>query len=172
MAEKLNMRKKDYDFIETYKNYYPFIIKYCTARTGGNIQLAEDCTQDTFFVLYKKYCDGIEIEYPKAFLCRTCDNILLNKKSKLSKELSNQTEDEFLDNIIFEEKQFYNIEYEELLAIIKNNLSDSDEEIFNLRYIDELSLKEISKKTSMTITGLTTRLSRIRKNLQTKLEKY
>lgn len=172
MADKLNKRNKDESFVKAYDSLFPFVMKYCTARANGDVQLAEDCTQDAFFVLYKKHCDGVVIENPKAFLCRTCDNILLNRKSKFVKEQSRRADEEMLDKVTIEDDGFDEIEYDELLKTISTLLGNIDWEIFSMRYVDEMSIKDISEKMDMSITSVTTRLSRIRKKLQTVLKDY
>lgn len=172
MADKLNKRSKDESFVNAYDSLYPFVMKYCTARANGNIQLAEDCTQDAFFVLYKKHCDGVVIENPKAFLCRTCDNILLNRKTKIIKEESRRADEELLNQVTIDDGIFDELEYEELLNRIKSLLDKTDWKLFYMRYVDDLSIKEISEKADMSITSITTRLSRIRKKLQAVLKDY
>ncbi len=156
------------DFIESYSIYYPFILKYCAARLSSDSYTAEDCTQETFFILYKKFREGIIIENPKAYLCRIADRIILKRKSK--KHLQHENLTDYIDASNTEHNEPYcNLEYEDLIKIIKSSLNDIDEQIFTLRYIDDLSVKEIAKKTNNTVTNITTRLSRIRKKIQNKI---
>lgn len=156
------------DFIESYSNYYPFILKYCTARLGSDSYIAEDCTQETFFILYKKFREGIIIENPKAYLCRIADRIILKRKSK--KFLHHENLTDYIDESDTEIcEPYYNIEYEDLIKIMQSSLNEIDKQIFTLRYIDDLSVKEIAQKTNNSVTNITTRLSRIRKKIQIKI---
>lgn len=47
-------QKTDSVFNETYKKYYNDIYNYSLSRLSCDEQYADDCTQETFLVYYKK----------------------------------------------------------------------------------------------------------------------
>ena len=160
MTEKMNKKQQDSQFADDYKSYYPFILKLCAARLGGNTALAEDCTQEAFYVLYKKYLAGLTVENPRAFLAKTAHLILLNKTTRRTAEAAKRVELE--EELAAEggwEKQLENQDFLERLQLA---LSEKDRALFRLRYVDELSVKEIAQRTDSSITAVTSRLSRLR----------
>lgn len=172
MIQKFGTSNTDEEFTNAYRSFYPFILRYCAAKTGGDISAAEDCTQEAFYVLYKKYCSNIEIENPKAYLIKTANNILLKKQAAKAKDNAYLVDIENADNIHDESQNYTQIEYDELLELFKGKLKEPDKTIFNLRYIEEKSIKEISEITGISITNITTRISRFRNKLKNEINDW
>lgn len=164
MTGQFSKKQQDKQFVEVYQSYYPFILKLCAARLGGNVDLAEDCTQEAFYVLYKKYLAGVKVENPRAFLAKTAHLILLNKKTGRTAEAAKRAEldentpapggwETELESALFVEK-------------LQDLLNEKERELFRLRYLDERSVAEIAALTDSTVTAVTTRLSRLRRRLR------
>ena len=92
LADKRNKKQQDSDFIAAYHSEYPFILKLCAARLGGNMDLAEDCAQDAFYILYKKTVSGVTVDNPRAFLAKTANLIVLNRRTKRTAEAARQAD--------------------------------------------------------------------------------
>ena len=56
-----------------YQKYYAVILRYCRVRLHGDLQGAEDCTQEVFLVLHKKLKRLTELESILPWLYRTAD---------------------------------------------------------------------------------------------------
>ena len=173
MVKTVEVSNTDAEFTLAYRSLYPFIVKYCQAKLGGSIDDAEECAQETFFILYRKYRNNVKIENPKAFLIKTANYIILKKLS------SKHSDTVYIDEVKSEiaendtsEIRFGNVEYNELVELIKNKLGEPDKTIFVLRYIEEQSLKEISEKTGLSITNITTRMTRFRTKIRDEINKW
>ena len=172
LAQKYDNSKNDAEFTITYRSYYPFIFRYCIAKLGGNIEDAEECTQEVFYVLYQKYCSNTVIENPKAFLIRSADYIILRKVSSKHKNAFSLDEIKY-DSIISDfSDEKGEIEFNDLVERIKSKLNEPDKTIFTLRYIQEKSVREISEITGISITNITTRISRFRGKVQEEINKW
>ena len=56
-----------------YQKYYAVILRYCRVRLHGDLQGAEDCTQEVFLILHKKLKRLTELESILPWLYRTAD---------------------------------------------------------------------------------------------------
>ena len=170
MAQRFDNSKTDAHFTNTYRSLYPFILRYCIAKLKGSVEDAEECTQEAFYILYRKYCSGVEIENPKAFLIKTANNIIMKKVA--AKHGDTYYFDDIDIDVSKDEHGYSKIEYSELLCIINNRLNEPDKTIFNLRYVEEKSVREISEITGISITNITTRIWRFRSIVQTEINKW
>ncbi len=164
MIEQLNKKQQDAQFVDIYQSDYPFILKLCTARLAGNVDLAEDCTQETFYVLYKKYLAGVKVDNPRAFLAKTAHLILLNKTTRRTAEAAKRTALD--ESIPATSRWIEQLENRVILERLQASLNEKEQALFRLRYTDELSVAEIAAQTDSSVTAVTTRLSRLRRKLQ------
>jgi len=80
------MNKHSELLIKAYDSYADKIYRHCLYRTFNN-ETAEELTQETF-LRYFKYLKGEkEIEYPKTFLFKIANNLIIDKSRK-KKEIS------------------------------------------------------------------------------------
>ena len=171
MAQKIEKLNTDRRFTEAYHSLYPFVFRYSIAKLG-NVEDAEECAQEAFYILYRKYCNGVIIENPKAFLVKTVNNVVMKKPFTKHKNTY------FFEDVgkepeaAEEESELFNIEYSELIGIIEDMLGEPDKTIFRLRYVQEKSVKEISLITGISITNITTRISRFRGKVQKEITKW
>lgn len=172
MAHKIKKINTDLQFTETYRSLYPFILRYCIAKLRGSVEDAEECAQEAFFILYKRYCNNETVENPRAFLIKTVNNIVMKKGSLMSK--NTYSLEEYKEQLETKEspQSYSDIEYTELLGLIESKLEEPDKTIFNLRYVEDKSIKEISEITGISITNITTRISRFRNKVQQEINKW
>ena len=148
-----------------YEESYTSIYKFCLSKLK-NTHLAEDCVQETFLVFYNKLLTGEEISYSKAFLLKTANNFILKKFSEVKKSYNTISIDEVINIPTQNEDIDDRLTFEQYSKQISAALSDKDAELFSMRYIEELKIDMIAERCDMSITAVTTRLSRIRKKLQ------
>lgn len=157
---------------QAYEQYYVSIYKFCLSKLINDITSVEDCTQEAFIVLYKKYLSGEDIEFVHAFLLKTASNFV--KKQYVQIERANKTVD--LQEVIHIASQDEDIDerltFEEYSRQISSALSDLDADLFSMRYIEDLQIDEIAARLNMSISAVTTRLSRIRNKLRKILFDY
>jgi DNA-directed RNA polymerase specialized sigma24 family protein len=59
----------------SYNLHYKSLYRFCNSRLKNEHQ-AEDCVQECFLVLYKKYMQNAQIENEKLFLYKVADNLI------------------------------------------------------------------------------------------------
>ena len=80
------MDKYNESLIKAYDSYADKIYRHCFYRTFNN-ETAEELTQETFLRYFKYLKAGKEIEYPKTFLFKIANNLIIDKSRK-KKEVS------------------------------------------------------------------------------------
>lgn len=148
-------------FEESYSSVY----KFCLSKLN-NSHLAEDCVQETFLVYYNKLLAGEEFLHTKAFLLKTANNFVLKKCEEVKKSYNTVSIEEVINIPSQSEDIDDRLTFEEYSRQISAALSDSDAELFSMRYIEELKIDVIAERCNMSITAVTTRLSRLRKKLK------
>ena len=131
-------------FIKTYDDHSDAIFRHCYFRVY-NRDIAKDITQDTFTKTWQYLADGGEIENIKAFLYKTATNLIIDlsrKKQTISLETIRETgfEPSYDDS-----KDINNsIEVKRVLKII-NKLDTAYKDAVIMRYVEDLSPKDIAK---------------------------
>lgn len=160
-------------FTQIYDEYRSAIYKFCLVRLRGDSHAAEDCMQNTFIVLYKKMQSKEEIEYPRAFLYRTADNLILKCVSqKVREEKSTVPLDEYED-LAYEERQDEidsDIDYSVLNRKITAILNEEEQMLFKLKYIDDLTIEQAAAAVSISQTAAAKRLQRIRDKIKNSIK--
>ncbi len=153
-------------FKELYDRYYLPLYKYCYARLNGDSHAAEDCVQDSYTVFLEKTGKNEEISHPAAFLYRTADNFILRRKAENARALSktepfdgSERAPEVKDPEDFTQK----VDFELCTQKLNEDLSVEEKELFSLRFLDDLSVSQISQRLDVSIPTVTMRLKRLRK---------
>lgn len=166
MPSKEQKQRADELLKKAYESYYSSIYKFCLSRLTNDRASVEDCAQEAYLVLYKKYLSGEEIIYPHAFLLQTAGN-LVKKRYAAIKRREKEIDIEDIKEIPSQNQDLdERLTFEEYSRQISAALNDKDKEIFSMRYIEELKIEDIAERLDMTIQAVTTRLSRIRKKLR------
>ena len=166
MADRNIKKQADKTLREAYEKYYASIYKFCLSKMKNDSWSVEDCVQEAFLVFYNRLLRGEEFEFVQAFLFKTASNLIKKRYAQLKK----QEKDISLEEVKKIPSQSADIDdrltFEEYSKMISDALSDTDREIFTLRYIEELSITEIANELGLTIKNVSTRLSRMRKRLR------
>jgi len=109
-----------------------------------NKEIAEDIASQTFLKIWEYISSGKKIKQFKAFTYRTARNLIIDYyRSRENEELPLiYLEDEIEDNIKVDPDKAID---REMLEKLLRTLPDDQREIVVLRYIEEFSMKEISK---------------------------
>lgn len=157
---------------QAYDQYYISVYKFCLSKLKNDKSSVEDCTQEAFIVLYKKYLGGEDVEFVHAFLLRSASNFI--KKQYVQIERANKTVD--LQEVVHIPSQNEDVDarltFEEYSRQISSALSDLDADLFSMRYVEDLPIDEIALRLDMSISAVTTRLSRLRNKLRKILSDY
>lgn len=157
-------------FMKAYDELSDAIFRHCWFRIGDR-ERAKDLMQDTFTKSWQYISEGTEVSNLKGFLYKVANNLIIDEYRK-KKELS-------LDGLMAEgfdpgfdeiKKTEQAIDARSVLGVI-NQLEDKYREAVLMRYIDELSPKEIAKITGDSENNISVKIHRGLKQLQDILNK-
>lgn len=152
---------------ECFENYRYKLFNYCLARLNGERQDADDCVQDAFVVLHRRLLDGEEIQNPRAFLYRSAENFVKQRREANAKSALRSVPLEYAEAIpsAFDDdylKAVDETDYDLLAEELINTLNSNEKELYNLRYCKKISVDEISKIYNISPTATSMRLLRLR----------
>ncbi|MAF14235.1 MAG: RNA polymerase [Parcubacteria group bacterium] len=146
----LKLKKRDPEaFTQIYDLYVTPIYRFIYFKVATR-QDAEDMTSEVFLKIWQYINDSdTEIENLKAFLYRTARNLVIDSYRKKAKQDITQ-DSEVLSNIEDERQQNFLTEIEtgfemKNIELVLRKLKDDYREVIILRYIEELTITEISK---------------------------
>ncbi len=169
---KLNKRELEKQFNEIYEMYSNSIYRFCMAKLSCDEEGAEDCTQETFLVYYKRLKEGETFDNSRAFLYKTAYNFVLkkyeeNKKRNMSEELDgDRTGESFSESI--DEK----LDLRDLLFRLENELNDDEKYLYKKRFVEEMKISDIACELGISPQTCTVRIHRLKKKLREKFENY
>lgn len=143
--------------------YYQEILRYCIWHTM-NRTVAEDATQETFLKAVR-YFDKYQHEGKfKAFLYKiaanTCVDMWRRKKT-----------DVLLDTISYEEKKFEEVEGNTDFKLLLQKLPENLKEVIILRFVNELSLREIAELLEKPLRTIQSQLRKGLKMIEYEMQK-
>ncbi|MHC5218329.1 RNA polymerase sigma factor [Enterococcus sp. LJL128] len=147
MAEK----KYEEKFIQLYHSYVDEVYKFVYLRTGLNPQLAEDVTQDIFLEVYKSLKTFKGLSSERTWLFKIARNRLNDYYRKQYKHFSENTDinNEELQTIP-DSSQDIELELikeydKQLIRTCLNSLSPYYQLILTMKYLDDLSVKQMAE---------------------------
>lgn len=141
-------------FIDTLiEEYYGTVFRYCVSRLNGDISAAEDCTQEVFFLMYKRIHDLDLTKNILPWLYRTADHVIqtYRRKNPIHEDIESIPEpavnDAFQESVmdVLDEKE---------RALIISYYSGEDKE-------------KIAQSRGMSVPALYKQISRIKQKLLT-----
>lgn len=130
---------------------YGTVFRYCVSRLDGDIPAAEDCTQEVFFLMYKRIR---ELDLTKSilpWLYRTADHVMqtYRRKNPVHEDLEKIPEP--IDETAFQESVL--------------DALDEKEKALILSYYSGEEKERIAQSRGMTIPALYKQISRIKQKL-------
>ena len=157
-------------FMKAYDELSDPIFRHCWFRIGDR-ERAKDLMQDTFTKSWQYMVDGAKVLNIKSFLYRVANNLIIDeyrKKKELSLDL---LMNEGFDPGFDERKQIeYTVDLRFTLEIV-NKLDKKYREVILMRYINELSPKEIADVIGESENNVSVRIYRGLKQLKKILKK-
>lgn len=156
---------------ECYEQYRIKLFNYCLSRLNGSREAADDCVQEVFIVFYNKLLDGEFFENPRAFLYRTADNFVKRQKKKEASELRHNIPLDEAERIGVTDEEYAarleSIDYEECAKRLLLLLIDEEKQIYDMRYIQNISVEKIAEKLGISRPAASMRLMRLRNKIKT-----
>lgn len=149
---------------EIYDKYYYKIYNWAIKKTN-NKEDAEDLTNNVFLSIFEYLNKNINIKKIDNLIWKIAYNIWCTKAKQYIKEKNNF---EIEENISSNNPSMIDkIIYNEIIDSIDNiNLTEKEKLSFNLYYIKDLSIKEISKKLNTTESNVKYYLYSARKKIK------
>ncbi|MEK9154496.1 MAG: RNA polymerase sigma factor [Patescibacteria group bacterium] len=160
-------------FISAYDEISAPLLRHIYFRVN-NQQLAEDLLQETFFKTWQYIASGEkEIKSLKSFLYSVANNLVIDHwrqkpKAPVSLENENMEAENFNDETS-PEKNFDRLFYKELVQNHLSELGDDYKQILLYRYVDDLTIKEISEVIRKTPNNISVMIHRALKMLKEKI---
>lgn len=151
-----------------FEEYSKALEKFCYTRLGEANEFASDCVQDTYCLFYRKLLDGESFENPRAFLYKTANIMVLKAKDKYFKEAKRTKALDEAENVAvyveeeFEQKEDDLVDIEKAKSVLIAKLNDNEKELYQLKYVQSKSLKEIGEILDIPPNTVAKRTSRLR----------
>ena len=151
-------------FEQYYQSYYEEIYKFCLVKVQFRSEYAEDCCQNVFMTLYRKLCEGVTVEKPRAYLYTIAANYL----HKTYDDIRKNDNDELvkLDAPQYSVKIEDSVESKLLLEKVATLLNEEERHLIHLRYEQGFSLDEIAAQLQISKLTLSKRIYRIRQKIR------
>lgn len=146
-------------FLKEYDAHADSIFRFCLFKLSDREE-AKDLTQEAFTKVWIYLARGGEIRNLKSFLFQTARNLIIDKYRKRHTDSLEIMQEKGFDPK-FEEEVGVEEKIDAHLAInLLSELSEDHREVITLRFIEELSVKEISETIGETTSNVSVRLHR------------
>ena len=167
----MDIEKLKEQYLKHYDEHSDALYRFFAFQTSNNA-VASDLLQDTFMKTWEYIAAGKEIQNLRAFLYRVARNTLTDyrrKKKSHSLDAITDTGVDFADDTdILEERSIQSdVEYVFEKMYI---LDDHHKELITLRYVEEMSIKEIAEIFQERPNTISVKLHRATEKLKNHLE--
>ncbi len=159
-----NEETKEQVFTSLYHEYSDAIFRFCYFKTGDR-EIAVDITQDVFMKVFNHLETFVGTAHPKAFIYTIAKNTIIDfwRKKKSLKEY--ELPEGFMGDVISNIKTDTLAHYSEFLSFV-DKLSPTEKEVIILRYIEDLSSKDMAELLGERENTILVRISRATKHLK------
>lgn len=167
------MTKQQADALLTqaYEAFQKRLTAFCRSRLREYGDFTDDCVQKAFLFYYDKLLEGEEIHNVGAYLYRVADNICKDEYSRnIRREMKTANIDdaeEVADPMQeIELEKASDLDYDELARLLILKLTEEEQELFRLKYVERMSLEEIGELMNMKANTVAKRTSRLRSKIK------
>lgn len=148
--------------------YYPDILRYCVWNAPDK-SLAEDAAQETFLKAIRYFDRYVHQGKFKPFLYQIAANTCIDmRRRRWSKETGYE---QLPEEVSYQESGFLEVDENLQIRQMVRNLPEQMQEIVVLRFLQELTLREISQVVGLPLRTVQSRLRTALKKLKKELEK-
>jgi RNA polymerase sigma-70 factor (ECF subfamily) len=154
------MNSLEKQFFKAYEKYSDAIFRHCYFRVF-NKDKAKDLTQEAFMRTWQYLVGGAEVEIIRAFLYRVANNLVIDYvRKKKEQSLDRMREDQGFDPADESKDRLIRLlEGGEIIRVL-NKLPSKYREVIQMKYLDDLDIKEIASALEETENNVSVRLHR------------
>ena len=155
------------EFLGLYDKLADAIFRYCFFRLFDR-ELAKEFTQEIFLRGWKELNNAEKtVKYPKALLYKIASNLIIDHKRKKREESLETMQENGFDaaDHSFKDNIHTKIEYQTMIENI-NKLPEEYREAITLRYVQDLSPKEIAEITGQSANIISVNITRGKNKLK------
>lgn len=156
-------------FLKAYDEFADPIFRHCYFRVF-NRERAKDLMQETFTKTWEYLQKGERVDNLRAFLYRVANNLIIDNSRKRQEQSLDQMQDEGFDPGEDTRDRLTNFLEAGVVIKVLHKLNPKYREVIQMRYIDDLSPKEIAAVIGETENNVSVRLHRGLKELRDLLE--
>jgi RNA polymerase sigma-70 factor (ECF subfamily) len=148
-------------FMRAYEEFSDPIFRYCYAQTSSR-DTATDLSAETFTKAWQYLADGKEIEQMRPFLYRIATNAIIDyRRKKKESSLDALTEEgyDYADSADVVSQREMNFEGAQAMEIL-STLDDKYKDVLVMRFVEDMSVKEIAHATGETENNTSVRIHR------------
>lgn len=168
-----NNAKIEKTFLSCYDEHSDALFRYCYFQTSSR-EVAKDLLQDTFTKTWIYLKDGNKVDNIKAFLYKVAKNLIIDyrrKKKSYSLDAITETGIDFAEDTSGQEIAETNFDKEFVVGQL-DKLDDESREILTMRYINEMSIKEIADTLDLTANNTSVKIHRAIEKMKKILADY
>ena len=161
MNRTLNPEKIKQELTDAYEKFGDAIFRYCFGQTSDR-EKALDLTQETFTRAWQYLSDGKKIEQIRPFLYRIATNAIIDdrrKRKTVSLDALMEEGFDYANGTDEQEQKEITFESGQAVELIKK-LDEKYKDVLMLRYVDELSVKEIAEIVGESENNVSVRIHR------------
>ena len=164
------------DAEKIWREYEPYIRKFCEYKLQSYPHLIDDCVQEVFLALLKSLSEGKEISYLKAYLTKIALNKINDiykteekrKKTIVSLEDAKDVQD-FNFTLV---EEISEEETEQHLNEILNFLTDSEKKLIEDFYVKKIKQKDLASKMNISENALRQKVFRLKRKIIKEIKKF
>lgn len=146
-------------FLSAYDKHADAIFKHCYFRLF-NRERAKEIMQDTFLRAWEQMTKGVEIKNIKAFLYRIATNLIIDDtRKKKTNSLDLMQEQGFNPSVSDTDAIFNRLDGERVKKMIER-MDEKYATVILMRYVDDLTVKEIAEILGVTQNVVSVRIHR------------
>jgi RNA polymerase sigma-70 factor (ECF subfamily) len=169
---RLNMRNKNKKAEELFNSLYDThadaIFRFCFFKTGDR-EIAKDLTQDVFIKVFNYLVKGEEILNEKTFIYAIAKNVVIDFWRKKKAVNERDLPEDFMSSVPSQSNTEVFAEYQIFLSLL-DKLSPSDREVIILRFIEDMSSKDMAELLRERENTILVRISRATTKLKELVE--
>ena|SRR5579883_1369046 len=152
-------KKTEEEFLRCYDQYADAIFRYCYYRVF-NKEKAEDLTQEAYLKTWRYLQQGKTIDNLRAFLYRTAGNLIIDESRKHREVSLNRIMEKGFSPMMDPRGDIeLRLAGQEALKIIQS-LDDKYRDVIIMKYVEDLSVREIAQILGETENNVYVRISR------------